>query len=128
MRILLTSALLICFCFPTVSAVEAAHTETGGVTFSVGFESYPVSFFYRMEGVRYVSGGPRDYRFNPKKDDGLFSVLSFRARKMIQVGFGNFRAGIEVGMSLPVSGHEMSWSLPPLTPKFTGDIYYGAFC
>ena len=126
MRTWLTISLLVCILL--ASAAAEADMKGSGVSFSIGFESYPGEFFYRLDGVRYLSGIPRDYKFNPNTDGAAFSVLSLRARKMVPLGSGNVSAGIEVGMSLPISGYEKSWSLPALTPKFTGDIYYAAFC
>lgn len=126
MRTWLTLSLLACILLASVAA--EADMKGSGVSFSIGFESYPGEFCYRLDGVRYLSGVARDYKFNPKTDGAAFSVLSLRVRKMVQLGSSKFSAGLEVGMSLPISGYEKSWSLPALTGKFTGDIYYAAFC
>ena len=126
MRIWLTLSLLGCILLAPASA--GAETEGSGISLDIGFESYPGEFFYRLDGVRYLSGVARDYRFNQKTDDVAFSVLSLRVSKMVQLGSSRFFAGIEVGMSVPISGYEKSGSLPALTGKFTGDIYYAAFC
>ncbi len=108
--------------------VLAQKTETGGMTFTVGLESFPGKTYYRLECLRYESGELRDYRTTQDQDAINSWNLTLRVAKMSRTGFKNLLVGIEVGMSVPVSGYEKSWDLPALTSEFSGEIRYPGFC
>jgi hypothetical protein len=95
---------------------------------SLGYESFPGKLYYELESVKYKKGLWTDSKINPGQENMSFSVLSLRAAKMTPVGFGNLFAGIEVGMSLAISGYEKSLNLPVLTPAFNGVISFPGFC
>ncbi len=105
-----------------VSGAYGEEVKAGGMTFSFGFESFPGKHYYQQAYVRYQNGFRVDYKINQKEDEMNFSTLSFRVTKMTETGFENVFAGIEVGVSLPVSGFEKSWNLPALTSDFTGEV------
>lgn len=126
MRIFLAVILLVGL--SGVSEAYGGEVETGGITFGLGFESFPGKLYYEQESARYKKGLRSDYKVNPKEDNMSFSVLSLRVTKMTRIGFKNLFAGIEVGMSLAMSGYEKSWNLPVLTPGFLGEIRFPGFC
>jgi hypothetical protein len=111
-----------------LSQANAQEAATGGITLSVGFESFPGKTYYRLECLRYENGEFRDYKTTQAKDAMNSLNFTIRVAKMSQITFNAFSAGIEVGMSVPVSGYEKSWELPALTPDFSGQIRFPGFC
>ena len=111
-----------------ISPANGQEVKTGGITFSVGFESFPGKTYYRLECVRYEDGEFRDYKTTQGEDDMNSANLTIRVAKMSQIAFNDLSAGIEVGMSVRVSGYEKSWELPALTSDFSGEIRYPGFC
>ena len=126
MRIFLTVVLFVGL--SGISQASGQEAKTGGISFSVGFESFPGKTYYRLECLRYENGEFRDYKTTQGEDAMNSLNLTFRVAKMSQIAFNDFSAGIEVGMSVPVSGYEESWELPALSPDFTGEIYFPVFC
>lgn len=126
MRIFLATILLLGLL--GVSDAYGEEVKTGGITFSLGFESFPGKTYYRLESVKYKKGLRSDSKMNPKEDNMSFSALGFRITKMTRIGFENLFAGIEVGMSLALSGYEKPWNLPAIPLGFWGEISYPRFC
>lgn len=126
MRIFLAMILLV-----GLSGVSGAYGEegkTGGITFGLGFESFPGKYYYRMDCLRYENGQRSASKVNQKEDEINSSGLSFRVTKMTKIGFENLFAGIEMGMLLPISGYEKSFNLPALDSNFTGEVHLPGFC
>ena len=126
MRIFLTVVLFVGL--SGLSPANGQEVKTGGISFSIGLESFPGKTNYRLECLRYENGEFRDYKTTQGEDAMNSYNLTFRVAKMSQIAFDDFSAGIEVGMSVPVSGYEKSWELPALTPDFSGEIRYPGFC
>jgi len=126
MRTIMLSLVLLCLSTP--QAAWGDEGRIGGMAFTLGFESYPGKLHYRLDGVRYISGTSRDFRFNPVSEDIAFKTLSLRATKLMRTGLGGLWAGLEVGIALPVYDYRKSWDLPALTPKLTQDVYFPSFC
>ncbi len=126
MRIVLALLVVLCILIPQEGSGE--EVKVGGICFSLGFESYPGKLFYRLDGIRYISGTAHDFRYNPESEDAAFVVLSLRAKREIPLGVRDFSVGLEMGVSLPVAGYEKSWDLPALTSEVTGDVYFPSFC
>jgi hypothetical protein len=124
----IVSTLIVVFGILIPQEAIGGEAEAGGIQFSLGFESYPGKLFYRLDGIRYISGSARDFRYNPVSDDATFVVLSLRVKKKVPVGVRDLSVGLESGVSLPVSGYQKSWDLPALTSEVTGDIYFPSFC
>jgi hypothetical protein len=99
-----------------------------GITFTLGFESFPGKYYYRMDGLRYEDGHNTDYRYFPADDDINFTTLSLRIAKMAPIGHRNLLAGVEVGMAFTISDYEQPWDVPSLTDGFYGDVYFPGFC
>jgi hypothetical protein len=119
--------LLVCLWSP--QAVGAGQqARIGGMSFSLGFESYPGRLYYRLDGFRYINGSLRDVKYRPTSQDIAFQEFSLRAAALGATGFPHLRAGLELGISIPVSGHLKSWNVPAITPKLTGDFYFPSFC
>jgi len=111
-----------------ISEAYMGEAKAGGIAFSFGYESFPGELYYELLSIKYKKGLRVDSKTNPGQENMSFSVLSLRAGKMARIGFGHLFAGIEVGMSLPVSGYEKSWNLPTLTPDIKGVISFPGFC
>jgi hypothetical protein len=111
-----------------ISPANGQEVKTGGLTFSVGLESFPGKTYYRLECVRYEGGDFKDYKTIQGEDDMNALNLTLRVAKMAQIGSSNFSAGVEVGASVPVSGYEKSWDLPALTSDLTAELHFSAFC
>lgn len=126
MRMILALLVIVCFWVPPGAC--RGDVNTLGVTFTLGFESYPGKLFYRLDGIRYVSGTTRDHKYNPMVENVTFAVFSARVARLVPLGWEGLSAGLELGISTPLSGYSKSWSLPALAPKFTGDIYFPSFC
>ena len=126
MRIFLTAILLVGLL--GASGVYGEEIKAGGVTFSLGFESFPGKTYYQLESAKYKKGVRIDSKVNPEEEDMSFSSLSLRVTKMTRIGFKNLFAGIEVGMSFAGSGYEKSWDLPVLTYDFWDEIHFPGFC
>jgi|GEM_PF-2378541 len=105
-----------------VSGAYGEEVKAGGITFSLGFESFPGKHFYVLECVRYQTGSQIDYKYNSREDNMSFSSLSLRVTKMTQIGSKNLFVGMEIGVSFSLSGFEKSWNLPALIPKFSGVV------
>lgn len=121
-------AIILLVGFLGVSGAYGEEAGGGGITFTIGFESFPGKVYYELESRSYKKGRADDYKTNPQEDDMGFSGLSLRLAKMTPIGFHNFYAGIEVGMLLATSGYERSWNLPAMTPGFTGKVSFPGFC
>ncbi len=126
MRIFLTIILFVAL--SGLSQANGQEVKTGGITFSVGLESFPGKTYYRLECLRYEDGESRDYKTTQAEDPMNSLNLTLRVAKMGRFGSSNLFAGIEVGVSVPVSGYEKSWNLPALTPDLSGEIHYAGFC
>ena len=126
MRVFLTIVLFVSL--SGLSPANGQEVKTSGISLSVGFESFPGKTYYRLECLRYENGEFRDYKTTQGEDAMNSLNLTFRVAKMSQIAFNDFSAGIEVGMSVPVSCYEKSWNLPALTPEFSGEIRFPAFC
>jgi hypothetical protein len=122
------SGLIILVCLLGASGACGQEGETGGITFSFGFDSFPGKHYYRLEGIKYKKGLQDDYKTNPRTDQMRFSGLSLRLSHMARIGLRNLYAGVEVGMYLAVSGYEKPWDLPALAPGFSGKTQFPQFC
>jgi hypothetical protein len=127
MRIVWIPLLLVCLSVPQVARAEE-ETRIGGVRFGLGFESYPGRLHYRLDGFRYLNGTLRDVKHQPTSEDIAFGAFSLRATGLVQTGFPHLWAGLEVGISLPISWYRKSWNVPALAPKLTRDYYFPSFC
>jgi hypothetical protein len=125
-RIVLTAILFVVLL--GASGVYGDEAKNSGITFSLGFESFPGKTYYQLESVKYKKGVRIDSKVNPKEEDMNFSAFSLRATQMTRIGFKNLSAGIEVGMSFARSGYEKSWDLPVLTYDFWDEIHFPGFC
>jgi hypothetical protein len=115
-------------CISVTSNTCWAETNCRGIAFEVGFESYPGKLYYRLDGFRYLNGTLRDVRYQPTSENIAFGTFGLRATGLVPTGFPHLWAGLEVGISLPVSWYRKSWNVPALVPKLTRDYYFPSFC
>jgi hypothetical protein len=121
-------SLLIIVCSLAAQGTWGAEKTAGGVTFTLGFESLPGKLFYRQDGIRYLSGTKRDFRYDQIVENVDFTVAILRVGKLVPLGSTGLSAGLEVGMSAPLAEYNKSWEFPALAPKFTGDVFFPSFC
>ncbi len=119
LKILITS-LVIFILF--VMNIFAQTTQIGLFNISIGYETFPSTYYYSEETGKYDKGWPTEYIYKQIEEDITYSVISLRFNSMRNVMNNKFSLGLETGVSLPLSGYVKEWSLPAKTTNFTGTI------
>lgn len=107
MKKILVLIFTICFAGGTLGAVEI----------NMGIEMLSGKFYYLEKTADYKKGdlwwmGADRAKVAQANDDMKFTNVAFRLNHTKPILMDGLSAGIEVGMSIPVSGYEKTWSVP----------------